>query len=118
MAVLGSLQVDGAVQVKLADNDAGAQIKVVADNLNKLVRGLLRGAVGVDVDGQRLRNTNGIGELDKRTAGETGIDEGLGNPATDIGSRTIDLGEILAGEGATTVGTPATVGVDNDLTAS
>lgn len=46
------------------------------------------------------------------------MDKGLGNPSGKVGSGTVDLGEVLAREGTTTVGTPATVGVDNDLAAS
>jgi hypothetical protein len=111
VTILGGLEVDGAVEVKLADNDTGAEVKVLADNLDELIGGLLRGAVGVDVDGQGLGDTNGVGELDKGTAGEAGVDQGLGDPAADVGGGAVDLGEVLAGEGATTVGTPATVGV-------
>lgn len=118
MTVLGSLEVDGLGQVELLDNDTRTQVKVVADDLDQLVRGLLRGAVGVDVDRQGLGDTNGVRQLNQGTAGQTSSDQRLGDPATDVGSRTIDLGEILAGEGTTTVGTPTTVGVDNDLTAS
>lgn len=45
------------------------------------------------------------------------MDNGLGDPAGEVGSRAIDLAVVLAGEGTTTVGTPTTVGVDDDLTA-
>lgn len=117
VTVLGGLVVDGLGQVKLADNDTGAEIKVAANDLDELVRRLLRSAVGVDVDGERLRNTNGVGELDKSTASEAGGDKGLGDPAANVGSGAVDLGVVLSGESTTTVGTPATVGVDDDLTA-
>ena len=43
---------------------------------------------------------------------------GITDPAGRVGSRTIDLGEILAREGSSSVGTPTTVGIDDDLTAS
>jgi len=118
VAVLGGLEVDGLGKVELLDNDTGAEVEVVADDLDELVRGLLRGAVGVDVDREGLGDTDGVRELDEGTAGEAGGDERLGDPAADVGSRAIDLGEVLAGEGATTVGTPAAVGVDDDLAAS
>ena len=118
MAVLGGLEVDGLGKVELLDNDTGAEVEVVADDLDELVRGLLRGAVGVDVDREGLGDTDGVRELDEGTAGEAGGDKRLGDPAADVGSRAIDLGEVLAGEGATTVGTPAAVGVDDDLAAS
>jgi hypothetical protein len=118
VAVLGSLEVDGLGEVELLDDDTGPEVEVLADDLDKLVRGLVRCAVRINIDRERLGNTNGVRELDEGTTGETGGDEGLGDPATDVGGRTIDLGEILTGEGTTTVGTPATVGVDDDLATS
>ena len=118
MAVLGGLEVDGLGKIELLDDDTGAEVEVVADDLDELIGGLVGGAVGIDIDGEGLSDTNGVGELDKGTTGKASGDEGLGDPAADVGSGTIDLGEVLAGEGTTTVGTPATVGVDDDLTAS
>ncbi len=118
VTVLGGLEVDGLGKVKLTDNDTGTEVKVVADDLNKLLGGLVGGTVGVDVEGEGLGDTNGVGELDKGTAGEAGGNEGLGDPAANVGSGTVDLGVILSGESTTTVGTPATVGVDDDFTAS
>ncbi len=117
MTVLGSLEVDGLGEVKLLDDDTGAQVEVVADDLDELIRGLGGGAVGVDVDREGLRDTDGVGELDESAAGEAGGNKGLGDPAADVGGGSVDLGEVLAGEGTTTVGTPATVGVDDDLSA-
>jgi|SRR5687768_14927630 hypothetical protein len=118
VTVLGGLEVDGAVEVQLADNDTRAEVEVAADDLDELLGGLVGGAVGVDVDGEGLSNTNGVGELDKGATSETSVDQRLGDPASNVGSGTIDLGEILAGESTTTVGTPATVGVDDDLATS
>lgn len=118
MTVLGSLEVDGAVKVQLTNDDTRAKIEVVVDDSNKLVGRFVGGSVRVDVDRQGLSNTNGVRKLDKSTASKTSSDERLGDPATDVGSRAVDLGEILAGESTTTVSSPATVGVDNDLAAS
>ena len=117
MSVLGSLEVDGLVQVELTNDDTRSEVEVLADDLDELLRGLLRGAVRVDVDGKGLSDTNGVRELDKGTSAEAGVDQGLGDPSANVGSRSIDLGEILTGESTTTVGTPATVGVDDDLSA-
>jgi hypothetical protein len=117
VAVLGSLEVDGLVEVEGTDDDTGTEVEVLVNDVNELGRGLLGGAVGVDVDGEGLGDTNGVRELDESTAGEAGGNQRLGDPARSVGGRAIDLGEILAGEGTTTVGTPATVGVDDDLTA-
>lgn len=117
VTVLGSLEVDGLGKVKLLDNDTGTHVEVVADNLDEVGRGLLGGAVGVDEDGEGLGNTNGVRQLHQATTGQVGGNQGLGDPSGQVGSGTVDLGEVLAGEGTTTVSTPATVGVNNDLAA-
>ena len=75
VTVLGGLEVDGAVEVQLADNDTGTQVKVLADDLDQLIGGLAGGAVGIDIDGQGLGNTNGVGELNKGTTGKAGVDQ-------------------------------------------
>jgi hypothetical protein len=118
VAVLGGLAVDGVDEVELLDDDTGAHVEVGLDDLDELAGALVGGAVGLDEDGERLGDTNGVGELDKGTASELGVDERLGNPAGEVGSRTVDLAVVLAGEGTTTVSTPATVGVNDDLAAS
>ena len=99
-------------------DDTRTKVEVVADDLHELLVGPLAGAVGVDEDGEGLSNTNGVRQLDEAAAGEAGVDQGLGDPAGSVGRRAIDLGEVLAREGTSTVGTPTTVGVDDDLTTS
>lgn len=119
VTVSGGLLQDGAAQVEVADDGSRAKIEVVLHDLGDLLVSLARasdaGAVGVHEDGQRVRHTDGVGELDKHTVGKAGGDDGLGDPTGSVGSRAIDLGGILAREGSATVGTPATVGVDDDL---
>jgi hypothetical protein len=117
VTVLGCLEVDGVGQVELLDNDTGAEVEVVEDDLDKLFRGLVRGAVGLDEEGEGLGDTDGVGELDEGAAGELGVHERLGDPARKVGGGTVDLGVVLSGESTASVGSPTTVGVDNDLTA-
>jgi hypothetical protein len=79
---------------------------------------LARGSDATYEDGEGLGNTNGVRELNQAAASKTSVHKRLGDPTGAVGSGTIDLGEILSGESSTTVGTPTTVGVDDDLTAS
>jgi hypothetical protein len=118
VAVLGGCVVDRVGEVQLLDNDTRTEVKVLVDNLNKLLGGLVRGAVCLNEEGQRLSYTDGVGKLDQCAASQLGVDERLGDPAGKVSGRTVDLGVVLSGESTTTVGTPATVGVDNNLTAS
>lgn len=117
VTVLGSLEVDWLGQVELLDDNSWAEIEVLADNLLELIRGVVRGSVGVDEDGEWLRDTDGVGKLDESTSAELGVNQRLGDPASDVGSGSVDLGEILSGESTTSVGTPSTVGVNDDLAA-
>ena len=71
---------------------------------------------GAYKEGEGLRDTDGVRELDQATADETGVDKRLGDPAGEVGSRAVDLGEVLSRESTTSVGTPSPVGVDDDLT--
>lgn len=101
VTVAGGLGVDGLEEIQLLDDDTGAEIEVLLDDGEDLGIGLGAGTVGVDEDGGRLGNTNGVRELDEGTAGEASGDDGLGDPATGVGSRAIDLGPILTRESST-----------------
>lgn len=115
VTVRGGLEVDGTGQVQFLDDDTGSQVKVVLDDFDQFFRRTVRGAVGVDVDRQRFGDTNGVRELHQGSSGEASVDQRLGNPSGGVSSRSVDLGEVLTREGTTTVGTPTTVGVDDDL---
>jgi hypothetical protein len=50
--------------------------------------------------------------------GEAGVNQRLGDPSSGISGGTIDLSGVLAREGASSVGSPPSVGVDDDLATS
>lgn len=60
VTVLGGGAVDWLDEVELLDNDTWTHIEVVLDDLNKLVRGLLRSTVSLDEEGSWLSDTNGV----------------------------------------------------------
>jgi len=121
VTVSGGLLHDRAAQVQVADDGSRAQVEVILDNLSDLQVGLTRAGqtstVGINEDGQWVRHTDGIGQLDQASVGQTSSNEGLGDPTSSVGSGTIDLGGILTREGSTTVGTPTTIGINDDLAA-
>jgi hypothetical protein len=117
VTVLGSLEVDWLSQIKLLDNHTGSQVEVRVDDGDEFVGREVGGTVGIDEDGEGFCNTDGIGDLYECAAAEFGVDEGLGDPAGGVGRRAIDLGEILARKGTTSVSTPSSVCVDDDLSA-
>lgn len=73
--VRGRLAVLGLLQVKRLHDDTGPQVEVLEDDVDELLIRLLAGAVRVDEDGQRLRDTDGVRELHEDSAGKAGVDE-------------------------------------------
>jgi hypothetical protein len=60
VTVLGGLVVDRLDEIELLDNDTRPHVKVLADDLHKLIGALLRSAVCLHEEGQWLSNTNGV----------------------------------------------------------
>lgn len=120
VATRSGLEVNGSAELKYPDNDTWPEVEVVENNGREvLVRAAAGGTVvGVHIDGERRGYSNGVADLDKNPLAESGCDEGLGDPPGNIGTRAIYLAGILSGESTTTMGTPSTVAVNNNLAAS
>ena len=65
----------------------------------------------------RLGDADGVGQLHFAAVGQAGGDDVLGHVPGHVGGAAVDLGRILAAEGAAAVPAPAAVGVDDDLAA-
>jgi len=115
VSVASGLVVDGLPEIELLDDVSGAEVEVLLDDVKDLSVALLASSVGVNVDGKGISNTNSIRELDKASPAELGSHKGLGDPAGSISGRAIDLGPVLSREGSSSVGSPTSVGVDDDL---
>lgn len=59
-------------------HNTGTQVPVPLDNLDNLFVRALAGTVGIDIDGERLGNTNGVRELDKDTTSNASSNQGFG----------------------------------------
>lgn len=73
MPVFRGLEIDRLGEVKLFNDDTRLHVEVLLDNLDKLLRCLIRGAVCVDVHGCWFGNTNGVRKLDQGAAGELSV---------------------------------------------
>ena len=65
----------------------------------------------------RVGDADRVGDLDLAAIREAGGDDVLGHVAGRVGGRAVDLGGVLAREGAAAVAGGAAVGVDDDLAA-
>ena len=117
MAVAGGRTIDRLAQVEHFDNAARAQIEMFTDQIDDGVVADLAGAESVHRDGGGLGHADGVAHLDLALAGQPGGDNVLGHVTPGVGRATVDLGRILAGEGAATVACHAAVGVHDDFAA-
>lgn len=60
MTILGGLEIDWLGKVELLDDHTWTKVEVVADDLDQLVRRLVRCTIGVNEDRQRLSDTDGV----------------------------------------------------------
>ena len=66
VTVCGGLLEDRVLQLEVLDNAAGPQVEVLLDDLHELLLALGPGAVIKHGDRQRLRNSDGVGNLQTR----------------------------------------------------
>ncbi|CDB87766.1 putative uncharacterized protein PY07799 [Firmicutes bacterium CAG:170] len=117
MAVGRDLLIDRAAQVERLDDGGRTEVEALAYQLAEMPVAELAGAEGIDQHGDRLRHADGVGQLQLALGGEAGCDDVLGDVARHIGRAAVNLGRVLAGEGAAAVGRVAAVGIDDDLAA-
>ena len=93
----------------------GVSSEVVSDQPFEAVGIDVFGSEGVHADGGRFGHSDRIAELDFATVTEFRRHQVLRDVACHVGRAAIDLRRILAAEGASTMSSGATVGVDDDL---
>merc|ERR1719454_2103035 len=107
----------GLPKHQVAREGAGAGVKVDLDDVGNRLRGqvaLLR-AVRLDEERERLGDADGVRELHEGALAQARLDDRLGHPAASVRGGAVDLGRVLAREGATAVRAPAAVRVNDDF---
>jgi len=120
VSVVSGLLVDGSLELQLLDDHARSEIKVLFNDPQQIGIGLssLDGSVGVHKDGERVGNTNSVGNLNQHAIAKLLSNQRFGNPPGSIGSGSVYLGGILSGESTTTMSSPTTISIDDNLTTS
>src|SRR5690606_15577627 len=113
----GGLTVHRVQQVQHVGDRVRAQVEVRAHQVDDLVVADLAGAEGVQRNGGRLGYADGVGHLNLTLLRQACGDDVLGDVTASVGSGTVNLRGVFAGEGAATVTGHAAVGVYDDLTA-
>ncbi len=109
--------VDRAKQLQLVDQGLGSEVKVGLHVLRDLLFFDDARTESVHVHANGFGNADGVSDLHLALAGKASSDDVLGNVARVVTSAAIDLGRVLAREGAAAVTAHAAVAVDDDLSA-
>mmetsp|Transcript_63424 Transcript_63424/g.115764 ORF Transcript_63424/g.115764 Transcript_63424/m.115764 type:complete len:217 (-) Transcript_63424:47-697(-) len=120
MAVCSSLLVFGLPEGQGESDSTRPTIKLNLDDLGDVVsrqRSLLS-TIGLHEERQRLGNTNGVRELHECALAEATLHDGLGHLTANVRSRAVDLCGVFTRECTTTMRTPASVSVNDNLPTS
>lgn len=103
MVVKSGLSIDRAFELELLDDSTWLEVEFIFDNLCKLVVIVSFGSssVAVDIDGDWIRNSDTISDLNKTSVAELVVHEGLGDPSGCIGTASVDFGSVLARKSTT-----------------
>lgn len=86
---------NGPTELQIAHQTAWAKVEVVVDYLHDLFVSFPGAQLGrtecVNVDRQRVRDTDSVGELHQHAVAETGSHQGLRHPAPSICRGAVDL---------------------------
>lgn len=80
--------VDWSLEIKFLYDVTWSEVEIILDDSYEIIIGesLLDCSVRVDVDREWVGETNGIGDLNEASMGETVGNNGLGNKSSIIGS--------------------------------
>jgi len=118
VTVASTRSVDRSSEVKISDYDSRSEVEVLVDDLGQVGIGVKSGSVGVDVNGEGMSQTDSVSDLHEAPLAKFGVNQGSGNPSGGISRGSVDLGGVLSGESASSVGSPSAVGIDDNLSSS
>jgi len=109
--------VNGLSQIQGLDHGLGSTTEDLAHGADdSFLRNLSR-AKGINSDGHRLGNADGVGQLNLTAACQPRSHDVLGDVAAHVSCAAVHLAGILPGEGAAAVVAGAAIGVHDDLAA-
>src|SRR5712691_12425427 len=111
MTVVGCLAIDRTKQIELLDDFGRLEIENFPDRALELFLVHLACAESIDAHTYRFGMTDGIGELNFTSVGQTGGDDILRHPTSHVSCAAIYFRWIFPGKRATAVTSHAAVGV-------
>ena len=117
VSTMGGFSENRATQLKRFDNSLRGEREQLADQFRDFLLIDNAGAVGIDANGDRFGDADGVGELDFTFGRESGGDDVFRDVASHVSGRAVDFGTVLTAESTATVATPSTVSVHDDFPA-
>ena len=120
MPVCCRFREDWILQAVAANNGRGAQIEYFFQFLCDFAVGKsfhFAGTICVDIQADRMSNSDGISHLYQYLAAQSGSHQVFGNVPGSVGRRAVHLGRVFSTESAAAMGAFAAVSIDDDFTA-
>ena len=118
MTISCSLSIDRTTKIQHLDNASWAQVKVLGNQLFQNTVANLASAKGINHDGHRSSYANSISQLYLCLVSQTSGHNVLCYITGCIGTGTVNLRWIFAGESTATMTSHTAIGINNNLTAS
>src|SRR5690606_37617194 len=96
VSVGGGGAVDGSQQVETLDDGAGPEVDVLLHECREFARVDGGRPERVDVDGERLGRSDGVGQLELAAGSQPGGHDVLGGPTGAVSRRAVDLRRVLS----------------------
>jgi hypothetical protein len=119
VTILSSLLVNWSLKVEFLNNMARSEVKILNYNfsdllISKSIKGRL---VSINMNWQGVCESNCVWNLNEGSVGELVCYDWFSDISSIVSSWSIDLGWILTRECTTTMGSPSTISINNNLTA-
>src|SRR5262249_38343377 len=111
MTVVGCLAIDRTKKIKLLDDFGRLEVENFPDRALQFFFVDLACTESIDAHAYRFGMTNGIGELNFTSVGQTGGDDILGNPTSHVSGAAIHLCWIFSGKRASAMTSHAAIGI-------
>ena len=107
----------GLAQLEIARKGARSAVELKFDDVGDLLstEAALLSAVSFDEERERLGDANRVRELNECALTKSCLNNRLRHPTARVCGGAVNLRGVLTREGATTVRTPAAIGIDDDL---
>lgn len=120
MTVLSCLLVNWSLKIELLDNVARSEVKILNNNFSDLLisETVERRLVSINMNRKGICESNSVRNLNESSVGKLVCNDWFSNISCIVSSWSVDLSWVLTRECTTTVRSPSTISINDNLATS